>query len=68
MKLIIDREDLKPEHKNTNCSRTRFEHFKAEVQSAIIEVGKALFLEYDQSNYNAIYPYNVIHSDEKSGQ
>lgn len=56
MKLLIDREDLKPEHKDINCSQTRFQHFKENVQAAIIAVGKAQFREYDGSNYNAIYP------------
>ena len=56
MKLTLDREDLKPEYQNINCSQTRFQHFKEEVQKAIIVVGKAQFREYDGSNYNAIYP------------
>ena len=59
MKLTLDREDLKPEHQNINCSQTRFEHFREEVQSAIVVVGKAQFREYDGSNYNAIYPPQV---------
>ena len=59
MKLIIDRDDLKPEHKNINCSQTRFEHFTIQAQQAIREAGKAQFREYDGSNYNAIYPPTV---------
>lgn len=56
MKLIIDREDLKPEFQNINCSQTKFEHFTLQAQLAIREVGRAQFREYDDSNYNAIYP------------
>jgi len=56
MKLTLDREDLKPEYENINCSLTRFEHFKVEVQAAIVVVGRAKFREYDGSNYNAIFP------------
>ena len=55
MKLTVDRQDLKPEYENTNCSQIRFHHFKEEVQAAIAIVGKAQFREYDGSNYNAIY-------------
>ena len=56
MKLTLDREDLKPEYQNINCSQTRFEHFTEKAQAAIVEVGHAQFREYDGSNYNAIYP------------
>jgi len=56
MKLTIDREDLKPEHKEINCSQTKFHHFLLPVQQAIREAGKATFKEYDGSNYNVIYP------------
>lgn len=56
MKLFIDRADLKPEYENVNCSRTKFQYFADEVQTAIIAVGRATFREYDGSNYNAIYP------------
>jgi hypothetical protein len=56
MKLIIDREDLKTEHRDINCSQTKFHHFTLQVQQAIREVGRATFREYDGSNYNAIYP------------
>ena len=54
MKLILDREYLKPEFQDINCSQTRLEHFKPEVQAVVIQVGRARFLEYDGSNYNAI--------------
>lgn len=56
MKLILDREDLKPQFIDTNCSLTAFEHFKEDVQKAIVAVGRAQFREYDGSNYNAIFP------------
>lgn len=56
MKLTLDREDLKPEYQDINCSQTRFEHFTKEAQAAIAAVGRAQFREYDGSNYNAIYP------------
>lgn len=55
MKLTVDREDLKPEFVDTNCSLTLFEYFKKDVQIAILTVGKATFQEYDRSNYNVIY-------------
>lgn len=55
MRLTLDREDLKPEYKDINCSQTKIEHFKMDVKVAIIAVGKAQFREYDGSNYNAIY-------------
>lgn len=54
MKLILDREDLRPEHKNISCSKTKWEHFDAYTQEAILTVDKATFQEYDQSNYNVI--------------
>ena len=54
--LTLDRLDLLPEHAETNCSRTRFEHFKPDVRRAVAAVGRARFEEYDRSNYNAIYP------------
>ena len=56
MNLKIDRDDLKPEYKDINCSRTRFEHFNETTQAAIAAVGRAQFREFDGSNYNAIYP------------
>ena len=62
MKLTLDREDLRPEHQNVNCSQTRFEHFKPEVQTAIATVGRAQFREYDGSNYNAIYSPKATHA------
>jgi hypothetical protein len=55
MHLTVDRLDLKPEHKDIPCSRTKYEHFRPEVQEAIKTVGKATFKEFDGSNYNAIY-------------
>lgn len=56
MKLILDREDLKPEKVDISCSQTKFQDFAEHVQKAIVAVGKAQFREYDGSNYNAIYP------------
>jgi hypothetical protein len=56
MKLTLDRDDLKPEYYNINCSQTKFQHFQYAVQDAISAVGRAQFVEYDGSNYNAIYP------------
>lgn len=55
MKLTLGREDLKTDFKNINCSQTRFEHFKQEVQNEIIAVGRATFKEDDGSNYNVIF-------------
>lgn len=61
MKLTVDREDLKPEHKDVNCSMTKFEHFLPGVQEAIKTVGYAVFWEYDNSSYNRINSsYNRI--------
>ena len=59
MKLILDRDDLKAEYKDVNCSQTCFEHFVIQVQQAIREAGRAQFREYDGSNYNAIYPPTI---------
>ena len=59
MKLTLDRQDLKPEYRDINCSQTKFEHFTLQVQQSIREAGKATFKEYDGSNYNAIYPPTV---------
>ena len=56
MKLTLDRDDLKPEYRNINCSQTEFKHFHKTVQRAIEAVGRATFQEYDGRNYNAIYP------------
>lgn len=56
MKLILDREDLKPEYREINCSRTEFQHFTAKTQRAIRQVGRATFIEQNYSNYNAIFP------------
>lgn len=54
MKLIIHRDDLLPENEKMNCSQTKFEHFKKDVQAAIIACGKGTFTEWDGSNYNVI--------------
>lgn len=53
MKLILNREDLKPEHVNIDCSKTKFEHFQPAVQAMIIEVGKATFKDW-YDGYNVI--------------
>lgn len=55
MDLELDRQDLKPKHRETlNCSQTQFEHFSVKVQRAIRATGKAMFR--DHGNYNRIYP------------
>lgn len=54
MRLILDRDDLCPEHKDTSCSKIKFWHFTSEAQKALKAVGRATFREYDQSNYNAV--------------
>ena len=54
MKLTLDREDLKEEYQDVNCSQTKFYMFRNYVQSAIVAVGVATFYEYDNSNYNRI--------------
>lgn len=60
MKLTLDREDLKPEFKNINCSQTKFHHFNDEARIAIQAVGKGKFQEYDESNYNVIYSPTLL--------
>lgn len=55
MKLTLDRDDLRPEFRDINCSQTKFEHFTDKTQRAIYMVGKATFYEHDGSNYNVIY-------------
>ncbi len=54
MKLTVDRLDLLPEHEDVACSQVRLEHFKPDVQIAIIAAGWATFREFDGSNYNRI--------------
>lgn len=54
--LLLYRHDLLPEYRSRNCSQIAFENFKKEVQKAIVTAGKAQFREYDNSNYNAVYP------------
>jgi hypothetical protein len=54
MKLTVDREDLKPEHKDISCLLTKLHHFKPEVQAVIIAAGHAIFEEYDRRSYNRI--------------
>jgi len=60
MRLELDRGDLKKEHAKIACSKTKFEHFKEDVQVAVKAVGKAMFYEFkgDKSKeiHNAIYP------------
>ena len=46
MRLELNREDLKEEHKKVACSQTKFEHFKENVQIAIKTVGRAMFYEF----------------------
>ncbi len=59
MRITLDRLDIKPEFENINCSQTRIEHFKPEIQAVIRRAGRATFHEYDNSNYNAIFDRNV---------
>lgn len=56
MELTIGREDMRPGYQETNCSQTKFEHFNDQVQRVIKAVGRAMFYEYDRTNYNTIYP------------
>lgn len=67
MKLILDREDLKPEFQNINCSQTKFEHFTLQAQQAIREARRATFYEYDRSNYNVIYAPSLEEVMSKKG-
>jgi len=57
MKLIIDREDLKQQHKNIAAAEVTFHHLKQEVQTVVRIVGMAMF-EDDQDHYRqrAIFP------------
>lgn len=57
MKLTIDREDLKPEHRDVNCSLLKFDHFLPEVQNAVRVVGQATFREYSGNSYSVIRPH-----------
>ncbi len=54
MQLELDRNDLSIEHQEINCSSAKFQHFKPEVQLAIVAVGRALFRS--RENHEAIYP------------
>ena len=78
MRLELTRDDLKPEFAKTiNCSQTEFKHFKAEVQAAILLVGRSMYNEDRddpvRASYNAIYPpkkspampYLDMHSGEE---
>lgn len=67
MKLTIDREDLRPEWQNINCSQTEFEHFNDETQRAIKVVGRATFFEYDRRNYNVIRYHKPLKPAAEAG-
>lgn len=56
MRLELTMDDLLAPRSGINCSETRFDDFKPEVQAAIKAVGKAIFLDNGGTNYNAIYP------------
>lgn len=66
MKLTLDRDDLKETRKEVACSLTKFKHFNAQAQRAILLVGKATFQEYDRSSYNVIYPPKQEQSRSKA--
>ncbi len=70
MKLELDRIDLKEEYSTQftriNCSQTRFEHFKEDVQKAIKSVGHATFYEFDRRNYNVVYPEEELAAEERA--
>lgn len=60
MKLFLYRdEDLLPEFADINCSQTRFEHFKPEVQAAIRAAGRAKFVNRPELGEN--FQYNIIY-------
>ena len=54
MELKLSDEDLLPEHKMLAPSKTRFAHFRAGAQVAIIGAGMGLYVH--RGNHNAIYP------------
>lgn len=54
MELILDRFDLKEEHRGLAPSQTKYSHFTAHVQIAIGAVGSGLYKA--DKNHNAIYP------------
>lgn len=56
MKLTVDREDLRQESQNKNCSQIGYDDLNEQAKRAVEQVGAATFREYDGSNYNAIYP------------
>lgn len=63
MELNLHREDLKPEHKDISCSKTRFEHFNEEAQQAILAAGRGVFRDDDRWR-----SYNAILKPESAGQ
>jgi hypothetical protein len=59
MKVLLTREDLKPEHENIPFSASKFKHFNKDAQAAIVIAGEALFVhdtERIHYLYNKIYP------------
>lgn len=58
MRLLLYHEDLLPEFEDINCSQTRIEYFKPEVQEAIKIVGRAKFVGWPERGEN--YQYNAI--------
>lgn len=59
MILRLDRNDLKPEHKNNAISNTYFDDFKEEVQAVIRLIGRGTIFEWGEESYNAIYPTSL---------
>jgi len=55
MKLVLDRQDLRPEYQGDNCSSTVFEHFTPAAQVLIRQMDQATFEDHDRLT-NLIYP------------
>lgn len=60
MLLELDRDDLKPEHKDIACSLTEFKHFKPVVQLVLINIGDAMFYCNGRTNHNKIIAPDLL--------
>lgn len=65
MKLIIDRDDLKPEFAELRSEYLLMEHFVEEVQEVIKMVGIAKFREFDDSRYAVIRAVPLVRKEKK---
>lgn len=56
MNLELWPDDLRPEAESVHLQNLSFEHFKPDVQQAILLVGRAVFYRWARDGYHAIYP------------